>query len=109
LNVKINEIKTHVIYLSHRLRPPEAHLTLNGQNIPFVNHVKCPGVIFDKRITLRLNIELSEAKAFRKFNKIYCTFKSERSSANIKITLYKALVRSVMTYACPTWELAADT
>jgi hypothetical protein len=22
----------------------------------------------------------------------------------IKFTLYKALIRSVMTYACPTWE-----
>jgi hypothetical protein len=22
--------------------------------------------------------------------------------------LYKALIRSVMTYACPTWEYAAD-
>jgi hypothetical protein len=30
-------------------------------------------------------------------------------SANIKLTLHKALIRSVMTYACPTWEFAADT
>jgi predicted dithiol-disulfide oxidoreductase (DUF899 family) len=27
----------------------------------------------------------------------------------IKLTLYKALIRSVMTYACPVWEFAADT
>jgi hypothetical protein len=50
-NIKINEDKTQAIYFSHRLRPPEAHLTLNEQNIPFVNHVKYVGVIFDKRIT----------------------------------------------------------
>jgi hypothetical protein len=25
---------------THRLRPPEIQLTLNGRNIPFVNHVK---------------------------------------------------------------------
>jgi hypothetical protein len=35
--------------------------------------------------------------------------KSERLSANIKLTLHKALISSVMTYACPTWELAANT
>jgi hypothetical protein len=45
-----------------------------------------------------------EAKAFRKFIRINSLFKSQRLSANIK-----ALIRSVMTYACPAWELAADT
>jgi hypothetical protein len=29
--------------------PTEAHLTLNRRNIPFVNHVKYLGVIFDKK------------------------------------------------------------
>jgi hypothetical protein len=49
------------------LRPPEAHRTFNGLNIPFVNHVKYLGVIFDKRITWRLHLEMTEAKAFRTF------------------------------------------
>jgi hypothetical protein len=50
-----------------------------------------------------------EAKAFRTFTRIYSLFKSERLSANIKLTLHKAPSRSVMSYACPAWELAADT
>jgi hypothetical protein len=50
-----------------------------------------------------------EAKAFRTFISIYSPFKSERLSTNIKLTLHKALNRSVMTYACPTWEFVADT
>jgi hypothetical protein len=29
-------------------------------------------------------------------------------SANIKLILHKALIRSVMAYACPAWELAAE-
>jgi hypothetical protein len=80
-------------------------LSLNGRNIPFVNHVKYLGVIFDKRITWRLHIEMTEAKAFRTFIRIYFIFKSERLSTNMKLTLHKALIRSVMTYACPAWEL----
>jgi hypothetical protein len=40
---------------------------------------------------------------------IYSLFKSEPLSANIKVTLYKALISSLITYACPAWELAADT
>jgi hypothetical protein len=61
-----------------------------------------------------VHIEMIEAKAFRTFIRIYSLLKSERLSANIKLSLHKALIkldeiRSVMTYACPAWELAADT
>jgi hypothetical protein len=38
-NTKINEYKTQAIYFSHRIVPPEAHLTLNGRNITHVNHI----------------------------------------------------------------------
>jgi hypothetical protein len=51
---------------------------------------------------------MTGAKAFTTFIRIYSLFKSQRLSANIKPTLQKALIRSVMTYVCPTWELAAD-
>jgi hypothetical protein len=57
------------------------------------------GVIFDKRITWRLYVEMTEAKAFRTFIRIYSQSKNERLSANIKLTFQKALIRSVTTYA----------
>jgi hypothetical protein len=69
-NIKINEDKTQVIYFSRRLRSPEANLTLNGRNIPFINHAKYLGVIFDKKTTRRLHIEMIEAMAFRTFIRI---------------------------------------
>jgi hypothetical protein len=50
-----------------------------------------------------------EAKAFRTFIRVYSLFKSERLSINIKLTLHKALIRFVMTYASPAWEFVADT
>jgi hypothetical protein len=53
------------------------------------------------KIAWRLHIEMIEAKSFRIFIRIYFMFKSERLSANIKVTLHKPLIRSVMTYACP--------
>jgi hypothetical protein len=42
-------------------------------------------------------------------DRIYSLFKSERLSMNIKLTLHKTLIRSVITFACPAFELAADT
>jgi hypothetical protein len=47
-----------------------------------------------------------EAKAFRTFKRVYSLFKSDRLSANIKQTLHKTLIKSVMTYASPAWEFA---
>jgi hypothetical protein len=50
-----------------------------------------------------------EAKAWRTFIRIYSLFKSERLNANIKLTLHKTLIRSVMIYACPAWDFAAES
>jgi hypothetical protein len=49
--------------------------------------------------------EIIKTKAIR----VHSFVKSGRLSANIKLTLNKALIRPVMTYGCPTWEFAADT
>jgi hypothetical protein len=92
VKTNIKSIKnTPHIYFSYKLRPPKAHLALNIQNIPFVNHVIYVGVILDKRITWRLHIE-----------------RIEHLSSNIKIILHKALISSLMTYDCTAWELGAD-
>jgi hypothetical protein len=108
-NIKIDEDKTWATYFSQQRAPPESLLTLNRRNIPFVNNVKYLGVIFDKRITWRLHIERIEPKAFRTFIRLYSLFRSERLNANLKLTILKALIRSVMTYPCPAWVFAAET
>ena len=108
-NIKINEDKTQAIYFSHCNRPVESQLTLKGRNIPFVNNVKYLGVNFDRKISWRSHIEKIETKAFRTFINTYSQLKSDCLSTSIKLTLYKALIRSAITYACPVWEFAADT
>jgi hypothetical protein len=75
----------------------------------FVNNVKYLRVIFDKKITSRPHIKMTEAKVFRTFIRTNSLFKSERLRANIKPTLHKAFIRSVMAYDCPAWEFAAGT
>jgi hypothetical protein len=77
-NIKINEEMKQAIYFSHRIRPLESHLILNGRNIPFVNNVKYLDVIFDKTITWRFHIKMIEAKAFRAFIRTYFPLKNER-------------------------------
>jgi hypothetical protein len=97
------------IYFSHRISPPELLLTLNGNKIHFVNSIQNLGVILDKKIIWKLNIETVATKAYRTLIRLYSLFKSDRLSTNSKLTLHKTLIRSIITYACPAWEFAADT
>jgi hypothetical protein len=108
-NIKIKDEETQAIYFSHQIRPPEITLTMNGRNIPFVIIVKYLGVICNKKITWRLNIETVTTKACRTFIRQYSLFRSQRLCTHFKLTLHKALIRSVMTYTCPAWEFTAET
>jgi hypothetical protein len=49
-NIKISVDKTQFIHLSLQLRLVEAHLTLKGRHIVFVNKVKYHGVIFIEKV-----------------------------------------------------------
>jgi hypothetical protein len=100
-NIKINEGKTQAIYFSKRRRMPANDLQLNGRNIPFVNSVKYLGVIFDRRMTLGLHIAKTAAKTLGPYIRTYSIFRSKHLNAYIKLIVYKALIRSIMTYACP--------
>jgi hypothetical protein len=51
-----------------------------------------------------MHLEMIEAKAFRTYIKL-SLLKSERLSANIKLTLHKALIKSVTTLLAPPGNL----
>jgi hypothetical protein len=91
--------KTPAINFSYRRNPVEARIIADGRNIPFINHAKYLGVIFDKLITWRMHTETIAAKAFRMF--VFTPFTKLDSSFNIKLTLRKAPIRSIMTHASP--------
>jgi hypothetical protein len=105
--MKIDERKKQAIYFSRRLRILKYLLQLQGRDIPFVNNVTCLGVPFDRRITRRHHIGRTVAKTLSKYIRTYSIFKSGCLHANIKFTLYRILIMSVMTYACPTWKFSA--
>jgi hypothetical protein len=60
--IKIKKENARAIYFSHRIRPLHSLFTLNGHNIPFINSAKYLGVIFDKKITWRLQLEAVSTK-----------------------------------------------
>jgi hypothetical protein len=62
-------MKTQIVSFYHKLRLLEAHLTLNGRHIPFINYLKYPSVIFDEKAKWILHIETIETKVFRIFTR----------------------------------------
>jgi hypothetical protein len=56
----------------------------------------------------RLCIKRTAVKALAIYIRTYSLIKNEHLSINIKLTVYKALIRSVMVYACSAWEYEAD-
>jgi hypothetical protein len=71
----------------------------------FVNDVKYLGMIFGKRITWKLRMEMMEAKAFRTFISVCFLFISERLRANIKLTFQIALMSYVIIKLAPPGNL----
>jgi hypothetical protein len=79
----------------------EVYLILKGRHIYFVNNVKYFGVIFIKKLHRDYLHKPIASKALRAFISIYILLKSERLSVNAKLTFYKTLIRSIISYACP--------
>jgi hypothetical protein len=108
-NIKISEEATQAVYFSRRRGVPEDILLvqLTGRDISFVNNIKYHDDIFDGRMIWRLHMERTATKVLGTYIRTYSLFRSERLSTNVKLILYKALIRSVV-YARPTWEYVAD-
>jgi hypothetical protein len=95
-NIKIDEGKTQAICFSRKRRLTQDELKLNGRNIPFVNNAKYLCVIFDRRTTLILHIEKTAAKAIGTYIRTCSILKSKHLSANIKLIIFRALLRSII-------------
>jgi hypothetical protein len=62
-----------------------------------------------KKITWGIHIDSVATKALQTFIQHSSLLKSERLNATAKLTLYEALIRFTVTYACTALEFAADS
>jgi hypothetical protein len=91
-NIKINEGKTQAIYFSRRRRMSGDDFQQNERNIPFVYSVKYHGFILLSKLTFRVHIEKTTAKALGTYHRSYSIYKSKNLSANFKLIVYRALI-----------------
>lgn len=108
--IKINENKTEGI-IFHNKKDDLIHKpTFNGTNIEWKPKVKYLGTILDKKLNWIQNVKYMRNKAKIGQSKIYRLInKKSKLKTELKILLYKAIIRPVITYAPTAWKNIAET
>jgi hypothetical protein len=82
---------------------------LNGLEIPFGNQVKYLDMISCNIITWSPYTEVIADNAFGVFTAVHYLFSNKRLINHMKLTLHKAFITPILSYACSAWEFSADT
>ena len=106
---KINEKKsTYVTFTLRKQICPQ--VSINNITVPNKDTVRYLGMTLDRRLTWKQHI-LDKSKQLRdKLNKFYWLIGRRSSlSTQIKITLYKAVIKPVWTYGIQLWGTANNS
>lgn len=111
--IQLNAAKTQAIIFSFNNsteRKPTTPLIFEEEEIKFAETVTFLGLELDPERTFGPHIKKATEKASKCFKSIYPLLaKRSRLSLRNKNTLYKAMIRPMMTYGCPVWHRAATT
>lgn len=103
--IKLNDSKTEIIIFTKR-RPTLIDFEMDNRIIQWSDYVKYLGVLLDTKLTFTKHVNYLTSKAIATLIKLYPIF-NRRSffSPENKMLLYKVIVRSALTYACPVWSM----
>lgn len=105
--IKINADKTVAVAFNRRGIRPKSLLSVDGIPIPWSASTRYLGVTLDEKLTFRPHTLEARNKGAAA-TKILFPVLNRRSSfpPELKIRLYKTIIRPAITYGCPIWHLA---
>lgn len=110
--LRVNANKTELLVLTKKFTNNKimTPLVLNNTPITPSRKAKYLGIIFDERMYFKPHISHCIQKTFAGQQKLYPLIcpRSPLSPAN-KLTIYKSIIRPVMTYGAPVWSIVSDT
>jgi hypothetical protein len=81
-----------------------------NENIAWYKEIKYLGVTLDSKLTYRTHISNTLRKANYRLRQLFLILnKSSTIDINLALIIYRSLLRSILTYACPVWGNAANT
>ena len=109
--IQINTNKCQAIMYSRKTSilsnlPPK--LTIKGEQIDWTPQVKYLGVTLDNKLHFKPHITNALGKAHGQLKRLYPLLNEKSKLHNrVQITMYKTLLRPILTYASPIWAQAA--
>jgi hypothetical protein len=81
-----------------------------NENIAWTKETKYLGIALDSKLTYRTHISCILRKANYRLRQMFPILnKSSTIDINLALIIYKSLLRSILTYACPVWGYAANS
>ena len=75
--------------------------------INWSKEAKYLGVTLDRKLFLKSHIQKNSQRGYRALRKLFPVLnKHSKLDVDVGLTIYKALIRSIITYACPVWGYA---
>lgn len=107
--IKLNESKTEAIVFTKSgnmiKKLNQNPLPFEGNLLPWKESVTYLGVVLDQKLSFRPHIDKMIAKARGMVSCLYCLLRKNNSvPIDTKISIYRAIVRPIMTYACPVFN-----
>lgn len=82
---------------------------LNDPELHYSKSIKYLGIIFDDKMSFSEHMRKTNLKAIGILSAMYPLFaSSSKLTIRTKLTLYKQIVRPIMTYGSPVWSSAAN-
>ncbi|KPJ02068.1 RNA-directed DNA polymerase from mobile element jockey, partial [Papilio xuthus] len=102
--IEINPTKSAAVYFSRLKVTRLPSVTLMDSPIPWEDNVKYLGVILDSKLNFSAHVTRVRNRAAFILGRLYALFnKKSKMSLRNKVTLFKSVVRPVMTYASPVF------
>lgn len=111
IHLNANKCETKIFTLKRVIDPP--CIIINNKPIVWNQKdkaVKYLGVHLDQRLTWGIHINTRVNQAYDRLKQLYSLI-NRKTPLRMECTLllYKALIRSLVTYACPVWSNASTT
>ncbi|CAG2213469.1 unnamed protein product [Mytilus edulis] len=105
--VNISIEKTEVcMFTKKKISKEDKTIQLNGKELNYNPNPKLLGVILDEKMTFGKHLETLEKRASRNLTILREVRQISKMNTKKLLQLYFCLIRSVVEYSCPAWQVA---
>lgn len=102
--IKLNPQKTQAIVFSNKNKMQKKNLTLEGKTIPWKDKVKYLGLLYDKKLVWKDQVNHIKQKTAAALGKLYPLLTSEELNLRTKLLIYTQIIRPAITYGAPSFS-----